>query len=71
MGRVALLIAILLVSSLVIEARKLDVVEDLGHELECVCAAVVRTDGHGREDDVLDRVVGRLHSDQHRVRFPL
>ena len=56
---------------LVIEARKLDVVEHLSDELEGVDAAVVGTDGHRREDDVLDRVVGRLDGDQHRVGVPL
>ena len=56
---------------LVIEARKLDVIEHLSDELEGVDAPIVGTDGDRREDDVLDRVVGRLNGDQHRVGVPL
>ena len=54
-----------------IKARELREVEDLGDELEAVGLVLVPADGDRRKGDVLDRIVGRLHRDDHRILIPL
>ena len=54
-----------------IKAGELRKVEDLGDELKAVGLVLVPADGDRRKGDVLHRVVGRLHRDDHRILIPL